>query len=386
MQKAYRVAIDAHVRAYNRAIREGEATELIDLGRAKRYNKVDARGPYAAEDNTHNPKAGGQFYDVKHPTTKRVCKKPSNGYRFSPERFEQLRTQDRIVFGPDETTLFKVKAYVSELKGPLRSVINLPAKSGAARLESLMPEVTDEQKKFLHPKPVELIEMLVDFAGDDSALVLDPFAGSGTTGHAVMSLNAQDGGSRRFITIEEGAPGDPFARTLTAERLRRAIRKEELPGGFTFETTGKKLDRDVILRLERDAIANLIIQTDSTGIGRGLTKLHGKYVVGHNARNEAIALCWAGRQRSRVDRAVLRAMFEEAKSLNLDKPLRVYGTTCTVGETESFRFLQIPDEILAALQLAEEDAADEAEAAGAALVALDGVAQEARLSAQGRRR
>ncbi len=108
----------------------------------------------------------------------------------------------------------------------------------------------------------------------------------------------------------------------------------------------------------------------------------GKYIVGHNARNEAIGLCWSGRNNSRVDRTVLRAMFEEAKALRLKKPLRVYGTTCTVGETESFRFLQIPDEILAALQLADEEAATEDESAGAALVTLDGVAQEARLAAQ----
>jgi adenine-specific DNA-methyltransferase len=126
-----------------------------------------------------------------------------------------------------------------------------------------------------------------------------------------------------------------------------------LPGGFTFETTGKRVNREVILELEREAIASLVLQTDITGAGRGITKLAGKYIVGKNARNEALALCWAGRTRSTVDRATLTEMFNEAKALGLNKPLRVYGTTCTVGETESFRFCQIPDELLAALQLTE---------------------------------
>lgn len=351
--KAYKKAISEHVAAYNREIRESGESDLVDLGRAKRYNRVDARGPYAAEDNTHNPKPGGYIYDVVHPLTKRICKKPSNGYRFPRARFEQLLENNRIVFGPDETTLFKVKAYVSELTGPLRSVINLPAKTGALRLEALLPGVDN---RFLHPKPVELIEMLLSFASNEDALVLDPFAGSGTTGHAVLSLNAKDGGNRRFVLIEEGTPEDRFCRTLTAARLREAIKAERLPGGFVFEAAGQRVNRDVILELEREAIANLIIQTDVTGVGRGITKLTGTHIVGFNARNEAIALCWNGRHHSAVTREVLGEMFAEAKELGLSKPLRVYGTTCTVGETESFRFCQIPDEILAALQLTEDDA------------------------------
>jgi adenine-specific DNA-methyltransferase len=72
-------------------------------------------------------------------------------------------------------------------------------------------------------------------------------------------------------------------------------------------------------------------------------------------------------------------MFEEAKKLGLNKPLRVYGTTCTVGETESFRFCQIPDEILAALQLAEEQAETDDEALSSALETLEGAVQEASL-------
>lgn len=357
LEKAYQEAISHHVAECNREIQERGESELVNLGRAKRYNHVDARGPFAAEDNTHNPKPGGYNYDVVHPITGRICKKPSNGYRFPRERFEQLLRDDRIVFGPDERTLFKVKAYVSELTGPLRSVVSLPAKAGAIRLKSLLPNA---DARFLYPKPVELIEMLLSFAGNADALVLDPFAGTGTTGHAVLSLNAKDGGNRRFILIEEGAGADRFCRTLTAARLKAAIKNEDLPGGFVFETTGKRVNREIIMQLEREAIANLIIQTDITGVGRGISKISGKFVVGQNSRQEAIMLCWQGRSNSTVSREILREMFQEAKDLGLRKPLRVYGTTCTVGETESFRFCQIPDEILAALQLAEDEDEDTA--------------------------
>jgi adenine-specific DNA-methyltransferase len=187
--------------------------------------------------------------------------------------------------------------------------------------------------------------------------VLDPFAGSGTTGHAVMRLNARDGGVRRFILIEEGARDDKYARTLLAPRLRAAIKKEDLPGGFAFETKGRRLNRDAILDLEREAIANLIIQTDATGKGRGIAKVGGKHVIGHNGRQEAICLCWNGRTNSTITSDVLGRMFEEAKKRGLRRPIRAYGATCDVGETDSFRFCQIPDEILAALQIEDDDGA-----------------------------
>ncbi len=206
---------------------------------------------------------------------------------------------------------------------------------------------------------MELIEYLLSFGGDADALVLDPVAGSGTTGDAVLRLNAAARGRRRFILIVEGTPTDRYCRTLTAPRIKAAIKLEGYKAGFTFEETGRRLNRDAILELERETISNLIIQTDITGAGRGITKLTGSaYVIGHNARREAICLIWNGRTDSTVTREVLVAMYDEVKALGLNKPMRVYGSTCTVGETDSFRFCQIPDEILAALQLVDEDQAD----------------------------
>ena len=78
------------------------------------------------------------------------------------------------------------------------------------------------------------MELLLGAAGDVDALVLDPFAGSGTTGEAVMRLNAQDGGVRRFILIEEGEPNDRYCRTVTAPRLSAAITKDGYAAGFDF--------------------------------------------------------------------------------------------------------------------------------------------------------
>ncbi len=172
-----------------------------------------------------------------------------------------------------------------------------------------------------------------------------------------MRLNERDGGVRRFILIEEGNRDDRYCRTILAPRLTAAIEKEKLPGGFAFESTGRRLNRNAILELEREAIANLIVHTDATGKGRGITRVAGEYVIGHNTRQEAICLCWNGRTKSAITRDVLVAMFDETKARGLRRPLRAYGATCEVGETDSFRFCQIPDEILAALQIADDDGA-----------------------------
>jgi adenine-specific DNA-methyltransferase len=358
LAKAYRAAIREHVEAYTKDIEAHGKSELVNLGRASRYNNVDEKGPYAAEDNTHNPKPGGYVYDVRHPGTKKICKKPSNGYRFPAERMKQLQEDGRLVFGKDETTLFKVKKYVEEMSGPLRSVISIDGRVGTNLLKRLLPRAAE---RFPHPKPVELIQHFIDMAGDTEALVLDPFAGSGTTAHAVLRLNHRDGGRRRFLLIEEGNPDDRYCRTVTAPRVKAAIKKEGLPGGFAFLETGRKLNREAILDLERKAITSLIIQTDSTGAGRGIARIEGKHVIGSNVRKEAICLRWNGRADSTVTTEVLREMFAEAKTLGLSRPLRVYGSTCVVGETDSFRFCQIPDEIIAALNLEDEGDLEELE-------------------------
>jgi len=359
LDKAYKAAIREHIAAYERDLKEKGISELLNLGRAKRYCHVDARGPYAAEDHTQNPKPGGYDYDVRHPDSGKACKQPSNGYRFPPDRMKQLEEDKRLVFGKDETTIVKIKRYVSEITGRLRSVISIDGRVGTNLLKRLLPRAAE---RFPHPKPVELIEHFIDMAGDSDALVLDPFAGSGTTGHAVFRLNKRDGGRRRFLLIEEGNPDDRFCRSVTAPRIKAAIQKEGLPGGFTFLETGRKLNRDAILELERKAITSLIIQTDATGAGRGISPIEGKHVIGSNARREAICLMWNGRADSTVTSAVLAEMFTEAKALGLSKPLRVYGSTCVVGETDSFRFCQIPDEIMAALNLEDEDELEDLDA------------------------
>jgi hypothetical protein len=259
-----------------------------------------------------------------------------------------LIAKDRILFGKDHNTIPTLKAYLDEVEFPLRSTIELDAMKGSNDLERLF----GTRDAFKYPKPVELIESLLGYAASKDALILDAFAGSGTTAEATLKLNHKDGGSRRFILIEDGEGSDRYGRTLTPERVKRAIKTYDWKAGFTFYQTGKKLDRQAIVSLERDALANLICQADETGRGRGVVRLTGhQYVVGRNHRGEAICLVWNGNTDSEVTPAHLKKAAEEVTKAKLKRPFRIYGTVCRVGDTQSWRFCQIPDEILARMHI-----------------------------------
>jgi adenine-specific DNA-methyltransferase len=113
--------------------------------------------------------------------------------------------------------------------------------TGADELDGIMGS-----RVFAFPKAVDFIARLLDVACPSDAIVLDSFAGSGTTAHAVLKLNAADGGNRRFILTEMG----DYAESITAERVKRVIKgygaQNEtevigLGGGFNYYTIGEPI-------------------------------------------------------------------------------------------------------------------------------------------------
>lgn len=342
-----------------RALVKANAAAFPRLGR---YTEVDDHNPYQAGYRVHNPGREGYRYEVIHPTTKKPTKQPLMGYRFPKETMDQLIAEDRILFGKNENTIVQMKDYLDDFRDTLRSVIDLDARTGAYTLAKLFD---GDRTMFKNPKPVELMERLLAFTTRRDSLVLDAFAGSGTTAHAVINLNMRDGGNRRFIMIEEGRNGDKFARNLTAERIKRVIGTSRSNEGFTFYKAGRKLDRLAIVNLERDALAALICQADETGRGRGITRLTGyRYIIGKNDRNEAICLVWVDQNDNEVTKEDYRKAALEVRAASLRKPFRMYGGFTYVGDTPSWQFCQIPDEIMAQMHILEDLEPDEVEAAG----------------------
>lgn len=321
------------------------------LGDLYRYRRLDKHGPYAARRNMDNPGKPGGKYKVIHPTTKKACAAPFWGWRFTEAKMKELIQQDRIIFGATEKKIPELKVYLEDVEFPLRSVIAMDSRKGSNDLDALFKS----RDIFKNPKPVDLIALLLGYTMPKDGLALDAFAGSGTTGEAVMKLNAADGGTRRFLLIEEGEGKDKYCRTVTAKRLSRAITVHKYRSGFQFFKTGRKLDRHAISNFERAALTSLICQADETGRGRGITALPGfKYVIGKNGRGEAICLVWKGSKNSEVTPAILQEAAREVSRAGLKRPFRIYGTFSRVGDTTSWKFCQIPDEILAQMHIGED--------------------------------
>lgn len=331
--------LEGQRRAWRRLLRD-HREEFVGMAH---YNKIDADGVYTGMRSLHNPGREGYRYEVLHPNGQSVVQ-PLRGYRFPKDTMDDLLARDRILFGPDETQLLQLKVYLDEYEDTLRGVVNLDARTAANTFAALFPENPDV---FKNAKPVELEEYLLSFAArNKSALILDCYAGSGTTGHAVMRLNKRDGGRRRFILIERGEEDDPYATTLTAERLRRARTHEELPGGFTFKRVGPTIDNHGLMRMERDSVAEVILLADASGRGGTIKPVRGELVIGANRRGEAICLSAGIHTDTAVDGGELRAMLEEAEERGLKTPMRVYGVSCEIYEDEFFRFFQLPDEVI----------------------------------------
>ena len=204
-----------------------------------RYKFIDKGGIYTGSQSVHNPGKEGYRYDVIHPDTKKPCAQPMMGYRFPPETMDQLLSENRILFGKDENKIIELKIYVKDYRAKLSSLFELDGRIGTNEIKEIFPE---DNRPFDFPKPTGLIEEIISFTTTSDDIVLDSFAGSGTTGHAVMKLNRADGQRRRSVLIEMK---EQIATQITAERLRRVINgygnKEPLGGGFRYCTLGEPL-------------------------------------------------------------------------------------------------------------------------------------------------
>lgn len=197
-----------------------------------RFTRVDEKGPYRDDGNISWPGGGGPRYDVLHPVTGKPCKVPSRGWVYpNPLRMQEEISNGRVVFGKDETTTPKIRTNLFEQdKEVMRSVFFSYAQTATQEFNRIF----DNVRIFENPKNVNDIKKLVEYitGRNDEDIVMDFFSGSATTAHAVMQLNAEDGGNRRYILVQLPALCDEKSEARKAgyrniceigkERIRRA--------------------------------------------------------------------------------------------------------------------------------------------------------------------
>lgn len=160
------------------------------------------------------------FIPLIHPITKKPCPVPDRGWRNPPETMAELLKSGMIIFGEDESKQPERKYLLKEnLDENVPSVLPFGGSDDALLKKFNIP--------FENPKPVDFASMLIGYFVDKDGIVLDFFAGSGTTGHAVMNLNSLDSGNRKFILIQlpekTSSEKFPTISSITRERLKKAI-------------------------------------------------------------------------------------------------------------------------------------------------------------------
>ena len=237
-------------------------------GGERAYRLIDDKGRVfrGVAMGAPEPRTDPKFHiPLIHPVTKKECPIPSNGWSRAPETLQELIQKDEILFGDNETVQPQRKVFLTdESKRQLSSVIS-DAKRGKADVVKLGLE-------FPYCHPVSLYEELLGAAvSDGNDVVLDYFAGSGTTGHAIISLNREDGGRRKFILAEL----DACLGTVLLPRIKKVTFTPEWKDGKPKRmATKEEADRSPrVIKYQRiesyeDALNNISFED-----GQGQTQL-----------------------------------------------------------------------------------------------------------------
>lgn len=219
----------------------------------------DPRGPWLLSDLAARNRYDEGRYSITTPTGRVIEGPPAGSYwRISEEKFKEYEKDNRIYWGKSGNNRPGIKRFLSEVRtGVVPQTLWSWKDAGSTRNAkqelSLVMAHGPSEDVFITPKPSKLIRRILQIATDRDSIVLDSFAGSGTTAHAVLALNKEDGGNRKFIMIE----CEDYADSITAERVRRVIRgvpeakdavlREGLGGSFAYCTLGEPLDAETLL-------------------------------------------------------------------------------------------------------------------------------------------
>ncbi|WP_231736839.1 site-specific DNA-methyltransferase [Stutzerimonas nosocomialis] len=171
-----------------------------------RFTKVDERGPYRDDGDPSWPGGGGPRYKVPHIKTGKPCKIPSRGWVWPTyERMKEEIDAGNIAFGEDETTIPSVRRNLFEKNDQVMRSVQF---SYAQKASQDFAEIFDGKSIFQNPKSYLDMKKIVEYFSSGNDVVLDFFAGSGTTGHGVMLANADGNQRRRFILVQLPEPLD----------------------------------------------------------------------------------------------------------------------------------------------------------------------------------
>ena len=210
------------------------------------YQSVSLRAPeLRADPKFHLP--------LIHPKTGKPCPVPPNGFSRTPETLASMMERGEILFGDDETTQPRQKSILKPEKTMQLTSVVQDATRGKSDLNKMALD-------FPYNHSVSFYELLVSSAAKKCGIVLDYFAGSGTTGHAVLNLNRADKGNRKYILVEMGE----YFNTVTLPRMKKVVYSAEWKNGKpqNRNTGVSHIMKYVVLESYEDALSNIELSED----------------------------------------------------------------------------------------------------------------------------
>lgn len=229
----------------------------IDISGVSHYSYVDEKGVFYP-GNSANTKPGGYIFDIIHPITKKVCNKPANGYRWPEKTFWDADKNGDVLWGEDENSIPKIKKRLDTATELLKGYFYEDNRKSTKALTKLMGK-----KVFDNPKSINLLKKIIKFTTSKNDIILDYFAGSGSTAEAVLQVNKEEDTKRRFILCEQM----DYAESVTAKRIQKCLDKEtfvycELAklnkyySDLIIEATSKEKIKELWTRIKKEALIN----------------------------------------------------------------------------------------------------------------------------------
>ena len=360
--------------------RKSDAVSHIRVKRNEELNETysnpdnDSRGSWVSASYV-NPATKEQrpnlVYPVTNPYTGKSVNHPTHAWKYSQSTHEKHVREDRLWWGLDGNLRYpRLKNFLSESEEKGIVPIDLmladiagTTDEGTKQLQTVFQSAALE---FNNPKPTRLIANLIEIAEGVSrkndTIILDSFAGSGTTAHAVLDLNKEDDGNRKFILIE----CEDYADTITAERVRRVINgvsdarddalREGLGGSFTYCTLGDPIEVETMLTGEAlpsysALAANLLYTTAGASVGADtLEAQNGDGLFHSDDKNDYYLLYKSNLEYLRSNAAILnleRAERIRNASRENGRKAIVYAAGNYIGQRELTKmgiiFCQLPD-------------------------------------------
>ncbi len=224
----------------------------------------DPRGPWKSSDFSVRTYSAAYDYPVTTPSGRVVTPPQGRCWVVSKKRFEELVSDNRIWFGPNGDGVPAIKRFLSEVKQGMTSLTiwKRDEVGDTQEARKTIREFFGDTQTFDTPKSVGLIKkmLLLSTESRENDIVLDFFAGSSTTAQAVLELNREDGGNRRFMMIQlpEPTPHTPFPTLadISKERIRQVIKKLQRKSEKQFDTFSQLIPEDLGFRVFKLAKSN----------------------------------------------------------------------------------------------------------------------------------